>query len=284
MNYQRFSNLENYVTEGEIITSDKIMEFCAKQESLLYYKRDFLLKGGVWRGRAVPPLLARQSLYRGKKVVLGHSDRSTTRLHRSMLMLSGAQGVAGFNFSAYQLRNSGGIPLGITNDCDDSPLHRILGNESHFLAANSMADWPTKFVNSIYLNMTLKNNVKERTKLYKAISSGNGVTISAPDLTNQGRVKYLINLRSHNLVPCPEGNGVDTHRLWETLYMGGTPVVKNNPILLPLISDLPVIVIDSWDKLLDLNFMERKWEEMNSRTYDFSKIKLSTQSERLIQF
>lgn len=238
----------------------------------------------MWRGTTIRPLIASQSLYKGRKVVLGHSDRSTNRFHVSMLARSGAQAVAGFNFSGYQSRNSCGIPLGITNDCDDSPLHRILGNESHFISANSLADWPTKFVNSIYLNMTLENNIKERTKLYKAVSSSNGVIIDTPDLTNQGRVKYLMNLRSHNLVPCPEGNGVDTHRLWETLYMGGTPVVKKNPILSPMIADLPVIVIGSWTELLDLNLMEHKWEEINSRTYDFSTMKLSAQSERLVQF
>lgn len=34
-------------------------------------------------------------------------------------------------------------------------------------------------------------------------------------------------INQSNFVLCPEGNGLDTYRFWETLYLGAVPVVKN---------------------------------------------------------
>jgi hypothetical protein len=46
----------------------------------------------------------------------------------------------------------------------------------------------------------------------------------------------------------PPGNGPDCHRTWEALYLGATPIVhrKSWPFL---DYDIPVLVIDSWDKI-----------------------------------
>lgn len=47
--------------------------------------------------------------------------------------------------------------------------------------------------------------------------------------------------REYPIIAAPRGNGIDTHRLWETLYRGSIPVVrdsvwlKNFPFLLPRI-------------------------------------------------
>ena len=49
---------------------------------------------------------------------------------------------------------------------------------------------------------------------------------------------------------CPEGNGVDTHRLWEALYMRCIPIVVKSPFIDALMyytnGELPICVIDSW--------------------------------------
>ena len=41
--------------------------------------------------------------------------------------------------------------------------------------------------------------------------------------------KYLDEIQEHHLVFCPPGNGWDTHRLWETLYMDRVPIVWDSP-------------------------------------------------------
>ena len=37
---------------------------------------------------------------------------------------------------------------------------------------------------------------------------------------------YKQKLESHKFVLCPPGNGIDTHRMWETLYLDSIPVVE----------------------------------------------------------
>lgn len=46
-----------------------------------------------------------------------------------------------------------------------------------------------------------------------------------------GKQAYLRNLFSHRFVLCPPGNGEDTHRMWEALYCGAIPVVRESSAL-----------------------------------------------------
>jgi hypothetical protein len=44
----------------------------------------------------------------------------------------------------------------------------------------------------------------------------------------QNYENYIDNIYNHKFVICPEGNGIDTHRFWESLYLGVIPVIINN--------------------------------------------------------
>ena len=46
-----------------------------------------------------------------------------------------------------------------------------------------------------------------------------------PDLPKE---QYLKELAEHHFVLCPEGNGVDCHRVWEAIYLGVIPIVADN--------------------------------------------------------
>jgi hypothetical protein len=43
-------------------------------------------------------------------------------------------------------------------------------------------------------------------------------------------IEYLRELAEHRFCLCIRGNGVDTHRFWESLYLGVIPVIINNNI------------------------------------------------------
>jgi hypothetical protein len=54
--------------------------------------------------------------------------------------------------------------------------------------------------------------------------------------------------RLHRLVICPRGNGLDSHRLWETLYRGNIPILKSCSWSRSLgYLGVPMIFIQSWD-------------------------------------
>ena len=91
--------------------------------------------------------------------------------------------------------------------------------------------------------------------------------------TLEGRKRFLIDIKSSKFVFCPRGNGIDTHRLWETLYMGSYPIVKYENAH-QLFTDLPILFIKDWNDI-DEDFLNRKYEEFNNTNWNLDKLKLS---------
>ncbi len=86
---------------------------------------------------------------------------------------------------------------------------------------------------------------------------------------------YLLAVFTHRFVICPEGNGMDTHRTWESLYMGAIPVeLKNNNNR--FYEDLPILLIDDWEELTE-EFLKDKYNQMmgGSRSWNYDKLKMS---------
>jgi len=69
---------------------------------------------------------------------------------------------------------------------------------------------------------------------------------------------FYQNISKAKYVPCPFGSGLDTHRIYESILLNSIPVVINSP-LNSLYQKLPVMIVDSWDKLTD-NFLESSYD------------------------
>jgi hypothetical protein len=51
-------------------------------------------------------------------------------------------------------------------------------------------------------------------------------------------------------VACPRGNGLDTHRFWETLYRGSIPIVEFSPWSNKLKAEgIPLVQVKSWNPI-----------------------------------
>ncbi len=98
------------------------------------------------------------------------------------------------------------------------------------------------------------------------------VTDGTMEVTLEGRRKYLRELRNHEFVLCPRGNGVDTHRLWETLYMGSIPIVQRDPVHRGW-QDLPICWIDSWDEVTP-EFLQKQKQDILNRRVNLDKLKI----------
>jgi hypothetical protein len=76
-------------------------------------------------------------------------------------------------------------------------------------------------------------------------------TLNRPDLfdTSMGYTstrKYFSLAKKYRFVLCLEGNGYDTHRMWETLYLGNFPVVLQSPWQQSLgYLNLPILAVDT---------------------------------------
>jgi hypothetical protein len=71
---------------------------------------------------------------------------------------------------------------------------------------------------------------------------------------------------------CPEGNGLDTHRFYEALFLNTIPIVKRNT-LESMYRNFPCVIIDSWSEITKENCI--KWKnELRERIHS-EKYKLN---------
>jgi hypothetical protein len=63
---------------------------------------------------------------------------------------------------------------------------------------------------------------------------------------------YLQSLARHKFCICPRGNGIDTHRFWEAQYLDCIPIILWLDWTASY-SELPVLILDSWQELKELD-------------------------------
>lgn len=105
----------------------------------------------------------------------------------------------------------------------------------------------------LYYNFGIQTNPEKRQVCADALSYLGPMLPMVPVKENIDR------LAQHRYCICPEGNGVDTHRLWEALYLGCIPIVLETPFIRTLVHSmdnmLPIIVVKSWDHVCDLELL-----------------------------
>jgi hypothetical protein len=110
----------------------------------------------------------------------------------------------------------------------------------------------------MYLNFVESTNRSKRADIYDYFRTKKWVVVDDPILSLG---EYKERLNNHKFILCPPGNGVDTHRVWESLYLGSIPVVEKN-IVNQQYAGLPII---TYNRLEELTF-----EYLN---YESSKLK-----------
>jgi hypothetical protein len=174
------------------------------------------------------------------------------------------------------LTNSGiviPIPMGIENKLESLRQGHGIGyfervKQKETLLSNLKNRTPEKF---IYSNFNIHTNYGERIK-YKKIS------IDSPHMdweeSNLSLPDFFNKILDYKMVLCPIGNGVDTHRLWETLYSNRTPITVKvgNYGIYKLYEKLPIIVLDNINDLSNYELIGKKYNEIISNDYNLELI------------
>ena len=89
--------------------------------------------------------------------------------------------------------------------------------------------------------------------------------------------EFLVEMRDHKFMLCPEGHGMDCHRNWELLYMRRVPVMKRTPYFEELMRGFPVLFIDDWpdvdkDLLLQSDHLYHAAQELNLNRLDLDLV------------
>lgn len=136
------------------------------------------------------------------------------------------------------------FPLGIANPRwphgDGGALHR---------AQDASAQRTTLF----NVSFDLSTNSEERHHCLEQTGLERGPKKPFPE--------YLDDLRSSYFCISPRGNGIDTHRTWEALYLGTIPVVTRS-VLTEQHPDLPMVVLDDWSQFGSIDFSPELYEEL----------------------
>jgi len=100
------------------------------------------------------------------------------------------------------------IPFGISPDFVDTI-------EDYYVPFDQKKD-------KIYVNWS--DNTNERRRI-KEEAKGHKDYVVVPDKYYGDHDRYFKELAQYKFVLCPSGNGFDSYRIWETLYVGSIPVV-----------------------------------------------------------
>jgi hypothetical protein len=146
------------------------------------------------------------------------------------------------NYDGYSHPKMHPIPIGIAN------FHWKHGNFQQILKTQKK-----KFLKRhlAYLNINIQTFSQERKKVVELLSK----EAYCYQKTAQNYKNFLKDIAAASFVISPRGNGLDTHRLWEALYLGSIPVVKTSS-LDPLYEGLPVLIISDWEEVTE-NFLKK---------------------------
>jgi hypothetical protein len=84
--------------------------------------------------------------------------------------------------------------------------------------------------------------------------------------------QYIRSLARHKFCLCPRGNGIDTHRFWEALYLDAIPVIIKSDWT-SAYSGFPLLLLDSWDQLLTID-LNKQYVKIKSTAYCFDRLSL----------
>jgi hypothetical protein len=149
------------------------------------------------------------------------------------------------------------IPIGLEN------LHHLrAGIPAKFTA---LGQGPTRTKNRILVSFKIATNKEERTRIYHVASQA-ACAECLPMWLDQDT--YLRTLSEYRFVLSPPGNGLDTHRTWEAMYLGVIPVVGDSVAMRSFEAlGLPVWILRNWDDLRAIREeeLDAKYEQWRPR-------------------
>lgn len=188
-----------------------------------------------------------------------NSDHNFDQIYLSILDIPNLGTVYTQNLNVPVQKHLLPLPIGIANSMWDH------GDIVYF---QSVIDSDIEKTNHIYFQFQVGTNKDKRTKCLEVIRAK-----QIPFLEPMNFSDYLKKLKSFQYCICPEGNGLDTHRFWECLYLKVVPICLKNVITEHYANIYPIVLLDSWE---DLKPEMLKYENACWKNYDqlFTPLKI----------
>jgi len=86
-------------------------------------------------------------------------------------------------------------------------------------------------------------------------------------------------MRKYAFCLCPEGYGIDTHRVWEAIIIGAIPVLKSSS-LDNMYNKFPVIIVKNWKDVTKSKLLN-EYNKINKKKYNYSSLYLNFWKKQL---
>lgn len=170
------------------------------------------------------------------KLYFHNSDCGFLVQHKSLFSITNLQGIFTQNLETAPTDKLKPLPIGIANSMY---AHGNLNTWEKMLRGPCI-----KKTEKVYSQFSIDTNVMKRNKCLDIITS-KGI----PTQPSCHYFDYLNFLSTFEFAICPEGNGIDTHRFWECLYLKTVPICLKNPVTEYYSQFFPIVLLESWDEL-----------------------------------
>jgi hypothetical protein len=92
----------------------------------------------------------------------------------------------------------------------------------------------------VYFNFNIGTNFSKRNECYDILKT------KLHFEPMKSHLEYLHSLAQHKFAICPDGNGIDSHRIWECYYLGVIPILLDSVFARKLEKVIPCIILKSW--------------------------------------
>lgn len=202
-------------------------------------------------------LLKKFSEFKNLKLITHQSDRTIDQ----QLFSKKPKNVSGWYSPNINYNTEGlfSIPIGVNNFYNENFFSKKIQNDFFLNRRNKEKN------EIVYVNFTLDTNSKHRKKALefaKQLENKNRYI----DL-NKDSYKYYENISKSKFTLAPWGNGIDTHRFWEALYLGSIPITLKH-IHYEKFSNLPAILLNDYSELTINNLKKQ------NQNFEPSEIKI----------
>jgi hypothetical protein len=148
------------------------------------------------------------------------------------------------------------VPIGIANK---QWPHGNVDNFLHVIRQRNQKE------NLVYKNFDIGTNTGIRNRV-NHITNQNGFFMDS----HHSHTDYLQRVAKSLFIISPQGNGIDCHRIWESLYLGTVPIVEKSSAFRNF-TNLPILFIDKWEDVTP-DFVKAQIPNFYNHKFDLTKI------------
>lgn len=123
----------------------------------------------------------------------------------------------------------------------------------------------------MYANFHFETNRFQRPQILYIVGTNLGKECTVANYSeekSQLKSGYFRDIQEHHYVLCPPGNSKESHRMWESLYLGAIPVVEDNASNRYFAQFFPILVVERWGDITE-ELLKSKLDYFQSKDWRY---------------